>query len=136
MLAAVVVLGLILLLALGTPVGFSLLIAGTLGLWAKGGLDMALGVLRTYPDGGILQERTQRLRFALGRLNWTEPITPAERRVLELLPTHLTLEQIAEVPGFGGKAALELKTFLEARQEGTGVQSAAGVPPAGIIACK
>jgi len=26
-----------------------------------------------------------------------------------------TLEQIAEVPGFGGKAAAELKTFLEAR---------------------
>ena len=50
MLAAVVVLGLILLLALGTPVGFSLLIAGTLGLWAKGGLDMALGVLRTAPQ--------------------------------------------------------------------------------------
>ena len=28
-----------------------------------------------------------------------------------------TLEQIAEVPGFGGKAALELKKFLEARSE-------------------
>jgi len=26
-----------------------------------------------------------------------------------------TLEQIAAVPGFGGKAAAELKTFLEAR---------------------
>jgi excinuclease ABC subunit C len=26
-----------------------------------------------------------------------------------------TLEQIAQVPGFGGKAAAELKTFLEAR---------------------
>ena len=26
-----------------------------------------------------------------------------------------TLEQLAEVPGFGGKAAEELKTFLEAR---------------------
>jgi hypothetical protein len=25
------------------------------------------------------------------------------------------VEQIAEVPGFGGKAAAELKTFLEAR---------------------
>ncbi len=29
-----------------------------------------------------------------------------------------TLEQIAEVPGFGGKAAAELKTFLEARSIG------------------
>ncbi len=28
-----------------------------------------------------------------------------------------TLEQIAQVPGFGGKAAAELKAFLEARQE-------------------
>ena len=26
-----------------------------------------------------------------------------------------TIEQIAEVPGFGGKAAAELKAFLEAR---------------------
>jgi len=26
-----------------------------------------------------------------------------------------TVEQIAEVPGFGGKAAKELKSFLEAR---------------------
>ena len=26
-----------------------------------------------------------------------------------------TVEQIAEVPGFGGKAAAELKRFLEAR---------------------
>jgi excinuclease ABC subunit C len=29
-----------------------------------------------------------------------------------------TVEKIAEVPGFGGKAAAELKAFLEARQEG------------------
>jgi excinuclease ABC subunit C len=29
-----------------------------------------------------------------------------------------TLEQIAEVPGFGGKAAAELKSFLKARQAG------------------
>ena len=28
-----------------------------------------------------------------------------------------TLEQIAAVPGFGGKAAMELKKFLEARSE-------------------
>jgi excinuclease ABC subunit C len=36
-----------------------------------------------------------------------------------------TLEQIAKVPGFGGKAALELKTFLEARTE-----RPPGIPPA------
>jgi excinuclease ABC subunit C len=38
-----------------------------------------------------------------------------------------TLEQIAKVPGFGGKAAAELKTFLEARS----VTSPAKVAPAG-----
>ena len=44
-----------------------------------------------------------------------------------------TVEQIAEVPGFGGKAAAELKTFLEARTSftasGTGVDSAADPAP-------
>jgi LuxR family maltose regulon positive regulatory protein len=61
-------------------------------LWSARGLD----VLRGYPDAGILVERIQRLRFATDRLQWTEPITPAEERVLELLPTHLTLDQIAD----------------------------------------
>ena len=31
-----------------------------------------------------------------------------------------TLEQLAEVPGFGGKAAADLKAFLEARSEPQG----------------
>ena len=31
-----------------------------------------------------------------------------------------TVEQIAEVPGFGGKAAAELKAFLEARSRSAG----------------
>jgi excinuclease ABC subunit C len=34
-----------------------------------------------------------------------------------------SVEKIAEVPGFGGKAAAELKTFLEARQERAEVRS-------------
>ena len=38
-----------------------------------------------------------------------------------------TLEQIAEVPGFGGKAAAELKQFLEARTVGTDSASSEGV---------
>ena len=46
-----------------------------------------------------------------------------------------TLEQIAEVPGFGGKAAQELKTFLEARSAtGVAIQpllEGAGMEPAG-----
>ena len=34
-----------------------------------------------------------------------------------------SVEKLAEVPGFGGKAAAELKAFLEARQDRTEVQS-------------
>jgi excinuclease ABC subunit C len=43
-----------------------------------------------------------------------------------------TLEQLAEVPGFGGKAAEELKKFLEARatNQTAGVQVATLTPPA------
>ncbi len=37
-----------------------------------------------------------------------------------------SIEQIAEVPGFGGKAAAELKTFLEARQDKPEIRSATG----------
>jgi excinuclease ABC subunit C len=46
-----------------------------------------------------------------------------------------TVEQIAEVPGFGGKAAAELKTFLEARsivpppKPVTDTETAGGVAP-------
>jgi excinuclease ABC subunit C len=40
-----------------------------------------------------------------------------------------TVEQIAEVPGFGGKAAAELKAFLEART--TLSRAEEGDPPAG-----
>ena len=50
MLAFAVVIVLLVLLAAGTPVGFSLLIAGVVGLWAKGGLDITLGILRTAPQ--------------------------------------------------------------------------------------
>jgi excinuclease ABC subunit C len=39
-----------------------------------------------------------------------------------------TLEQIAEVPGFGGKAAAELKAFLDARWPTGAAQSAASGP--------
>lgn len=39
----------LLLLAIGTPVGFALAIAGATGLYAKGGVGMVLGVLETTP---------------------------------------------------------------------------------------
>ncbi|MFG1466429.1 TRAP transporter large permease [Xanthobacter sp. DSM 24535] len=50
MLPLLVILGMIALLTTGAPVGFSLLIAGVFGLWAKGGLEVALGVLGTAPS--------------------------------------------------------------------------------------
>ena len=40
-----------------------------------------------------------------------------------------TIEQIAEVPGFGGKVAMELKTFLEARRE---PEPAAAIAPQAV----
>jgi LuxR family maltose regulon positive regulatory protein len=58
-------------------------------------LAKADGVLATYPDGGILEERADRVRAALEAHRLSEPLTPAERRVLDLLPTQLTAAQIA-----------------------------------------
>jgi excinuclease ABC subunit C len=43
-----------------------------------------------------------------------------------------TLEQIAKVPGFGGKAAAELKAFLEARTERPGEAMVQEVSPIGL----
>jgi len=43
----------------------------------------------------MLRGRVERLRQALERLHMADPITPAERRVLDLLPTQLTAEQLA-----------------------------------------
>jgi excinuclease ABC subunit C len=40
-----------------------------------------------------------------------------------------TLEQLTEVPGFGGKAAAELKAFLEARSTATDLKREAASPP-------
>ena len=56
----------------------------------------AAALLERYPDAGILRRRTERLLEAVDRTRLAEPLTPAERRVLELLPTHLTDAQMAE----------------------------------------
>ncbi len=47
--ATVIVLVLFALLALGSPVGFSLAISGALGLWWVGGFDALMGALSTTP---------------------------------------------------------------------------------------
>jgi LuxR family maltose regulon positive regulatory protein len=52
-------------------------------------------VLKVYPDGGMLRGRAERLRRALEQRRLADPLTPAEWRVLDLLPTQLTAAQIA-----------------------------------------
>ena len=55
----------------------------------------AEGILRRYPDAGMLRGRTKQLRQALEERRMAEPFTAAERRVLDLLPTQLTAAQMA-----------------------------------------
>ncbi len=51
--------------------------------------------LLRYPDAGMLRGRAQRLREALVQRRLTLPISAAERRVLDMLPTQLSAPQIA-----------------------------------------
>jgi LuxR family maltose regulon positive regulatory protein len=53
-------------------------------------------ILRRYPDAGVLRGKAERLGKASDEAQEREPLTPSERRVLELLPTHLTENEIAE----------------------------------------
>ena len=52
-------------------------------------------ILTRYPDAGMLPGRVKRLREALEERRMAEPLTDAERRVLDLLPTQLTARQMA-----------------------------------------
>ena len=61
-----------------------------------GWCDHALKVLAEWPDAGMFGRRAKQLRDALERRAMAEPITPAEQRVLELLPTHLTVSSMAD----------------------------------------
>lgn len=80
-----------------------LLAADVLGEVAIGRDDQAAArwvadaeaVLLRWPDAGVLRGRTRRLREALEERRMAEPLTPSERRVLDLLPTQLTSRQIA-----------------------------------------
>jgi LuxR family transcriptional regulator, maltose regulon positive regulatory protein len=56
--------------------------------------DTADAALAAYSDAGILRERVERLRAA-ARRDLAVPITPAELRILRLLPTHLSTSEIA-----------------------------------------
>jgi LuxR family transcriptional regulator, maltose regulon positive regulatory protein len=59
--------------------------------WLRAGLTR----LAAMPDAGILRPRLLRLQDLLEQRQLLEPLTPAERRVLELLPTELSLKEIA-----------------------------------------
>lgn len=67
-----------------------------LGEAHEASLRMQQGLLRTasWPDAGSLGPRLDRLRDRVARSLLLEPLTPAERRVLQLLPTELSLRQI------------------------------------------
>jgi len=63
---------------------------------AQGWARRAAELLRHYPDPGILGPRAERLRKAVEDVSCTDALTSAERRVLELLPTHMNEVQIGE----------------------------------------
>jgi LuxR family transcriptional regulator, maltose regulon positive regulatory protein len=50
--------------------------------------------LRHYPDAGMLGPRAERLRLALQERRFGESVTAAEQRVLDLLPTELSVNDI------------------------------------------
>ncbi len=64
-------------------------------LAAERWLAEAEAALAQYPDAGVLRGRTKRLREALEERRMADPLTDAERRVLDLLPTQLTAAQMA-----------------------------------------
>ena len=79
----------------GVVVGECFLEVGELAA-AEAWSARGLAVLKTGSDVGILEARLQRLRLGLKGRSRSEPVSPAELRVLELLPTHLSLAQMAE----------------------------------------
>jgi LuxR family maltose regulon positive regulatory protein len=83
---------------------------------------MASATLAGYPDAGMLARRAVALAGALERRDLTEPVTRAEKRVLELLPTHLTTAQVG-ARLFVSRATV--KTHLRAIYRKLGVGSRA-----------
>jgi LuxR family maltose regulon positive regulatory protein len=55
----------------------------------------AEAILARWVDAGTLRGRTKRLREALEERRMADPLTAAERRILDLLPTQLTARQLA-----------------------------------------
>ena len=62
---------------------------------AQGWVRRAFARLASMPDAGILRDRLLQVRDLLEGRRLIDPLTPAERRVLELLPSELSLKEIA-----------------------------------------
>ncbi len=60
--------------------------------WLRAGQSCLAG----WPDAGMLRDRLARLGQRLEAAALIEPLTPAERRVLESLPTQLSVPEIAD----------------------------------------
>jgi LuxR family maltose regulon positive regulatory protein len=58
-------------------------------------LDQARSSLERWPEAPGLSRRLERLESRLRTRSSIEPLSPAERRVLDLLPTNLTVAEIA-----------------------------------------
>ena len=56
----------------------------------------ASALLKRYPDAGALRQQVAHLLQGVDMVRVAEPLTTAEHRVLDLLPTHYTDAQIAE----------------------------------------
>jgi LuxR family maltose regulon positive regulatory protein len=63
------------------------------------GIASGLRILRGWPDAGVLAARLEHLRQALEERRLAGHLTPAERRVLDLLATHMTSLEIARKLG-------------------------------------
>ena len=66
------------------------------GIEAEAHAAAAVALLKRYPDAGVLRRRVDDLRSGVELARVAEPLTGAEHKVLELLPTHYTDAQIAE----------------------------------------
>jgi len=59
-------------------------------------VNRARQAISRYPDSGMLKNRLDRLEAAVASARILQPLSPAERKVLQLLPTHLTEDGIAQ----------------------------------------
>jgi LuxR family maltose regulon positive regulatory protein len=82
---------------------------------AEDWLARAQATLKLWPDAAVLLQRTDDLRQAIERRRGMEPLTLAESRVLELLPSQLSLAEIAERLGLSANTVKTHVTHIHAK---------------------